>query len=115
MTPRVFGCTCFVQDLSPRLDKLSPTLIKCVFVGYFRTEKEYQYYNPSTKKYLIYGYMLMSFFESVPYFSTQVPVTISETVPPSLSVSLPTPASTVSAPVPPVETPDPLQPSQFEI
>ena len=33
----VFGCICFVQDLSPSLDKLSPCLIKCVFVGYFRT------------------------------------------------------------------------------
>jgi len=43
-------------------------------------------------------------FESVLYFSTQVPVTISETVPPSLSVSLPTLASNVSSPVSPAET-----------
>jgi len=37
MTPRVFGCTCFVQDLSPGLDQLSPKFIKCVFVWYSRT------------------------------------------------------------------------------
>ena len=42
MTPRIFGCTCFVQDLSLELDKLSPRSIKCVFVG---TQKEYLYYN----------------------------------------------------------------------
>jgi len=49
----------------------------------------------------------VTFFESVPYFSTQVPVTISETVPPSLSASLPTPASIIASPVPPAETTDP--------
>jgi len=48
----------------------------------------------------------VTFFEYVPYFSTHVLVTISETVPPSLSVSLPTPASTVSSPVP-AETKNP--------
>ena len=105
MTPRAFGCTCFVQNLSSRLDKLSPRYIKCVFVGYFRAQKGYMYYNPSTMKYLLYADI--TFFESIPYFSPKVHVTISETVPPLLSVSLPTPASTVSPPVPPVETPDP--------
>ena len=44
---------------------------------------------------------------SLSYFSTQIPLTVSETVPPSLSVSLPTPASTISSPVPPTETKDP--------
>jgi len=34
MAPRVFSCTCFVQDSSPGLDKLSLQSIKCVFVGY---------------------------------------------------------------------------------
>ena len=52
MTPRVFGCTSFVQDLSPRLDKLSPRSIECVFIRYFRTQKEYRCYNPSTIEYL---------------------------------------------------------------
>jgi len=47
------------------------------------------------------------FFEAIPYFSPQVPITISKIVPLSLSVSLLTPASTVSSPVPLVETLDP--------
>ncbi|KAG6397645.1 hypothetical protein SASPL_143815 [Salvia splendens] len=29
--PRIFGCTCFVHDLTPGLDKLSPRSIKCVY------------------------------------------------------------------------------------
>ena len=49
----------------------------------------------------------VTFFESISYFSPQVPVTISETVPSSLSMLLPTLASTVFSPVPLVETPDP--------
>ena len=40
MTPRVFGCTSFVQSLSPGLNKLSPRSIKCVFVEYCRTKKD---------------------------------------------------------------------------
>ena len=44
---------------------------------------------------------------SFSYFSTQIPLTVSETVPPSLSVSLPTHASTVSLSVPLAETKDP--------
>jgi len=46
----------------------------------------------------------VTFFDSVSYFSPQVPITISDTVPPSPTVPLPTPASTVSLSVPPVET-----------
>ena len=49
----------------------------------------------------------VTFFESVPYFSVQIPVTISESVPPSLYVSLPTPTDIDSLPVPPAETTDP--------
>jgi len=49
----------------------------------------------------------VTFSESVSYFSTQVPITISEGVPPSLSVPLPTPTDTDSLPVPPAETTDP--------
>jgi len=105
MTPCVFRCTYFVQDLSHELDKLSPKSIKCLFVGYSRTQKGYWCYNPSTRKYLVYANV--TFFESVSYFSTQVSVTISEIVPPPLFVSLPTPVDTASLPVPPAETTDP--------
>ena len=50
----------------------------------------------------------VTFFESVLYFSTQVPVTISETVPPSMSVPLSTPTDTASLLVSPAKTTDPL-------
>ena len=106
MTPRVFGCTCFVLDLSPGLDKLSPRSIKCVFIEYSRTQKGYRCYNPSTMRYLVSADI--TFFEFVPYFFTKVPITISETVPPSLSVPLLTPASTIFLPVLPTETRDHL-------
>ena len=103
MTPLVFDCTCFVQDLSPGLDKLSPRFIKCVFVGYYRTQKGYQCYNPSIRKYLVSADVI--FFESVPY--SQVPITISETILLSSTVLLPTSASTVSSLVSPIETQNP--------
>jgi len=100
MTPRIFGCTCFVQELSLWLDKLSPRSIKCVLIGYSIIQKGYRCYKPSTMKYF-------TFFKSSPYFFPQVLVTIIETVPPLLSVPLPTPSSTFSLPVSPVETPNP--------
>ena len=70
VTPCVFECTYFFHDLFSGLDKLSPRSIKCVFIGYFRTQKRYWCYNPSTRKYLVS--VDVTFFESVPYFSTQV-------------------------------------------
>ena len=56
----------------------------------------------------------VTFSESVSYFSTQVPITISEGVPPSLSVPLPTPTDADSLSVPPAETtnPPPSKPIQ---
>jgi len=68
VSQRVFACTCFVQDLSPGLNKLSPRSIKCVFVGYSRTQKGYRCYSPSTKKYFVS--VDVTFFESVCYFSS---------------------------------------------
>jgi len=73
---RVFGCTCFVQDLSPDLDKLSSRSIKYVFIGYSKTQKEYRCYSPSNKKHFVSADV--TFFESIPYFSPQDPVIASE-------------------------------------
>jgi len=102
MTPRVFSCTCFVQNLSPALDKLSLRSIKCVFVGYFRTQKGYRCYNLSTKKYFVFADV--TFFKFVPYFSPLVPSTTSASVLLPLSVPLSAPASADSSPVPPGDT-----------
>ena len=40
ITLRVFGCTYFVQDLSPALDKFSPRSIQCVFVGILELKRD---------------------------------------------------------------------------
>ena len=92
MTPLVFGCTYYVQDLSPRSTK-------CVFVRYSRTQKEYRCYNPFTRKYFVSADV--TFFESIQYFFPHIPVTL------SLSVSLPAYASTDSSPVPLIDTSEP--------
>ena len=105
ITPRVFGCTCFVQNLTPRLDKLSPKSVKCVFVGYSRTQKGYRCYNPSTKKYFVSADV--TFFESVPYFSPRIPDIVSAFVSLPLFVSLPAPAFADSSTMPPGDTSEP--------
>ena len=64
--PRVFCCTCFVQDLSPGLDKLSPRSIK----WYSRTQKGYQCYNPSIRKYFVSANV--TFFNQFPTFLHKV-------------------------------------------
>jgi len=42
----MFGCVCFVHDLSPRLNKLYARAVKCVFLGYSRLQKWYRCYSP---------------------------------------------------------------------
>ena len=37
--PRVFGCTCFVQDVRPYVSKLDSKSLKCIFLGYSRVQK----------------------------------------------------------------------------
>lgn len=41
---RVFGSAFFVHDLSFGLDKLSTISLKCVFLGYTRSKKDYRYF-----------------------------------------------------------------------
>ena len=53
LIPRIFGCVVFVQDLIPNLDKLAPRSVRCVFLGYSRTQKDYWCYIPVTRKYLL--------------------------------------------------------------
>ncbi|KAK2410134.1 putative mitochondrial protein [Trifolium repens] len=64
--PRVFGSTCFVHNLSPGLDKLSARSLKCVFLGYHRSQKGYRCYSPTLRRYLVSADV--TFFESIPYF-----------------------------------------------
>jgi hypothetical protein len=67
VSPRIFGCTCFVHDLSPGRDKMSPCAIKCVFLGYSRVQKGYRCYSPSTHRF--YTSADVTFFEDIPYFA----------------------------------------------
>ncbi|KAG2406196.1 Retrovirus-related Pol polyprotein from transposon RE1 Retro element 1 [Vigna angularis] len=67
---RVFGCMCFVHNVSPGLDKLSAKAIKCVFLGYSRLQKGYRCYSPSTKRY--YMSADVTFFEDTPFFSSSM-------------------------------------------
>jgi len=106
-SPRVFGCVCFVHDVSPELDKLSARSLKCVFLGYSRLQKGYRCYSPETKKY--YMSANVTFFGQTPYFSPSVqdvhviqqvlPILVVEYnisnvhVPPSLDQSPPEPSS----------------------
>ncbi|KAK8954626.1 hypothetical protein KSP39_PZI001744 [Platanthera zijinensis] len=46
LTPRVFGCVCYVHHLGPPSDKLAPRAAKYMFVGYSRTQKGYVCYSP---------------------------------------------------------------------
>ncbi|KOM54435.1 hypothetical protein LR48_Vigan10g032700 [Vigna angularis] len=70
VSPRVFGCMCFVHNVSPGLDKLSAKAIKCVFLGYSRLQKGYKCYSPSTKRY--YMSADVTFFEDTPFFPSSM-------------------------------------------
>ncbi|KAK4395750.1 Retrovirus-related Pol polyprotein from transposon RE1 [Sesamum angolense] len=89
IAPRVFGCVCFVHIHSPNLDKLSPRSVKCIFLGYSRTQKGYRCSNPQSRK--SFTSADVTFFESTPFYSPQSSVVI----PPP---SVPLPAPTLSVP-----------------
>jgi hypothetical protein len=42
ITPlKVFSCVCFMKDNRPAVKKLDPKVVKCIFVGYSGTQKNY--------------------------------------------------------------------------
>ena len=97
------GSSCFIQDLSSDLDKLSPRYIKCVFLSILELRKD------TGATVLPTGSILCRrchFFESVLYFSLQSLVTASESIPLSPSVLLPAlaPVLDVSSLVSPEDT-----------
>ena len=47
--PRVFGCTCFVQNRSPHRTKLDNKSVKCIFLGYSAMSKTYRCYDPVSR------------------------------------------------------------------
>ena len=47
----MFGCKCFFHTRTG--GKLDPRALKCVFVGYSPTHKDYKYYHPPSRKYFV--------------------------------------------------------------
>uniref|UniRef100_A0A2N9H562 Uncharacterized protein n=1 Tax=Fagus sylvatica TaxID=28930 RepID=A0A2N9H562_FAGSY len=66
---KVFGCVSFIHNLNPSRDKLDPRALKCIFLGYSRTHKGYRCYSPSLQKHFVSADV--TFFEDVPYYSSQ--------------------------------------------
>jgi len=67
VSPKTFGCVCFVHNTTPGISKLDYRAHKCVFVGYSREKKGYRCYDPVKKR--MYESMDVTFCESEPYFS----------------------------------------------
>lgn len=42
---RIFGCVCYVYDSRPGRSKLDPKSIRCIFLGYSRSQKGYRCYS----------------------------------------------------------------------
>ena len=87
---------CYVHILGPRSDKLDPRSIKCVFLGYSRTQKGYRYYSPTLQRHFISADV--TFDESQSYFSHSV---ASDSSPPCLPL-LP-PVSSIESPHKPLQ------------
>ena len=79
LPPKIFGCVCYVYILGPGSDKLDPRSIKCVFLGYSRTQKGYRCYSPTLHHCFISADV--KFDESQSYFSPSV---ASDSSPPCL-------------------------------
>jgi hypothetical protein len=68
VSPKVFGCVCFVHVHGSTRGKLDPRSLKCVFVGYSPTQKGYKCYHPPSRKQFVS--MDVTFFETQSYFSS---------------------------------------------
>ena len=68
LPPHVFVCTCFVHILTPRQDKLSAKVTKCIFLGYSRLQKGYRCYSPQTHRYFLSAEVLPLPIISPPIF-----------------------------------------------
>ena len=67
VSPKVFGCVCFVHDYRNDIRKLDPRVVKCVFVGYSSTKKGYCCWCPSEHRFFIS--MDVTFREYEPFMS----------------------------------------------
>uniref|UniRef100_A0A2N9FD26 Integrase catalytic domain-containing protein n=1 Tax=Fagus sylvatica TaxID=28930 RepID=A0A2N9FD26_FAGSY len=84
--PRVFGCTCFVQNRSPHRTKLDNKSVKCIFLGYSAMSKAYRCYDPVSRH--LYHSLDVTFFEDVPFYSTHSTLQVSD-LSPSIEITSP--------------------------
>jgi len=47
---RIFSCVSFVHVHKQQREKLNPREFKCIFLGYFVTQKGYKCFHPPSKK-----------------------------------------------------------------
>ena len=62
----VFGCVCYVHNLTLGQDKLLAKATKCVFLGYSRLQRGYRYYSSDTHQYFVSADVI--FFENSSMF-----------------------------------------------
>ena len=62
--PKVFRCTCFVQNVRPQVSKLDPKSLKCISVGYSRVKKGCRCYCPTLRCNFVSTNI--TFFETTP-------------------------------------------------
>ena len=55
----------FCSNVRPHVSKLDPKSLKCIFLGYFRVQKEYKCYYPNLREYLVYADV--TFLENAPF------------------------------------------------
>jgi hypothetical protein len=86
---KVFGCVCYVHNLSPEYDKLDSRSTKCVFLGYSTTHKGYRCSNLVLRRYFTRANV--TFVESLSYFHVDASSEASTLEPNVSSVPLPIP------------------------
>ena len=87
LSPRVFGCICFIYILTPRQDKLSAKATKYVFLGYSRLQRDYCCYSLNINCYFIS--VDVTLFENSSFFSSIVRLLVSNVL--SIPLILPSP------------------------
>ena len=67
MDPKIFDCTTFVHVHEHDQTKIDPKAMKCVFLGYFATQKGYQCY--SLEKHGYFTSIDVTFFENRQFYT----------------------------------------------
>lgn len=68
LPPKTFGCICYVHISKFDHTKLEPKALKCVLLGYGVDQKWYKCFHPLTRKKFVSRDV--TFFQSIPFFSS---------------------------------------------